>query len=380
MNNLTRSLAIIPIACAATTIWSQDRSALDNATASRVDKPIAAVVDSDDPAADAQIEAVARMLRGSHRARAEGNRPGLWLHVCPVAVTGVSDTLYFEIARDDGAHEPFQQGVMQLMRVQGGLRIRLHAFEGSVGGPLVGLWSEPAAMPSIESSALSIVADIPLSVDGDGFAGRTACAYPVARDGAVEATSAVRISTQRIIFEDEGFDASGQRVWGYTGDQAPVFVRRAEGDALPVRADRRESGLLVLTTKPSEPNAPVHAEGGELVVHYTGWLFDGRQFDSSRQTGREPFTIRLPGQVITGWNEGLRGLAKGERRRLIIPPELAYGVRGRPPVIPANSTLVFDVECLHVNNDPPAAGQPVPGAGGGGQTPPPRPNPTQNGS
>lgn len=89
-------------------------------------------------------------------------------------------------------------------------------------------------------------------------------------------------------------------------------------------------------------------QGSTVTVNYTGWLTDGKMFDTS--VGKQPFTVDNLGNapVIKGWNEGIVGMKVGGKRQLRIPPDLAYGPNGYPGVIPPNATLIFDVELLNV--------------------------------
>ena len=111
--------------------------------------------------------------------------------------------------------------------------------------------------------------------------------------------------------------------------------------------------------------------GAKVQVQYTGWLSNGTKFDSSRDSG-QPFEVTLgQGQVIPGWDEGIPGMKVGGKRRLVIPPALAYGAnppQGAP--IPPNATLVFDVEVLQITAPPPS---PSPAASA---SPSPSPSPT----
>jgi len=107
-----------------------------------------------------------------------------------------------------------------------------------------------------------------------------------------------------------------------------------------------DSGLKYEDLSPGEgePAGP----GQRVSVHYTGWLTDGGQFDSSRDRN-EPFSFVLGrGMVIRGWDEGVAGMRVGGRRKLTIPAHLGYGDAGAGGVIPPNAILVFDVELLAI--------------------------------
>ncbi|GEM_PF-739081 len=132
--------------------------------------------------------------------------------------------------------------------------------------------------------------------------------------------------------------------------ESAVSVQSITKDVQMVR-EKSASGLEWEVLQEGSGDNP--AAGKTVVVHYTGWLNEdgkpGKKFDSSVDRGQK-FSFRIGiGMVIPGWDEGVMGMKVGEKRRLYIPSNLAYGVRGAGGVIPPNADLIFDVELFDIS-------------------------------
>ncbi|ADN00314.1 FKBP-type peptidyl-prolyl cis-trans isomerase [Dickeya dadantii] len=152
-------------------------------------------------------------------------------------------------------------------------------------------------------------------------------------------------------FEGRVKEAAQAKMQQDAKDNADKGAKFRDAFAKEKGVKKTESGLLYQVEKEGTGAAPKDSD--TVVVNYKGTLVDGSEFDNSYKRG-EPLSFRLDG-VIPGWTEGLKHVKKGGQIKLVIPPALAYGEAGVPG-IPANSTLVFEVELLDIKSDADAKG------------------------
>lgn len=296
---------------------------------------------------DDEARKVADMLSGVWVSTSAIDDSGdtLIMSVAPVVFNGLDGTLYAEMARSGDLARPYRQILLQLYRFESTLRLRTYEFTGDVASSIAGMTHIPERFPTtIPFGELKPTMDMDLELDGDGYNAQTPFPYPTTASGAIQMTSSMRISPSEIRTEDTGFGTDGQVLWG--GPDGAVSFERADGLVEVTRLERDDWSHQYIQISYSEGEGDPVRDGDFLALHYSGYLENGMKFDSSYDRG-EPFRYRVPGRLIEGWLMGTEDIRQGATRRLIIPPELGYGSRANAR-IPANSTLIFDVEAIFI--------------------------------
>lgn len=338
-----------------------------------------------EPSGDEEADGLLILLAGSFgtdpKAATETSPPLVW-NAAPVKIEGLKNALYFEVARADDLPNPFRQGIISIFRRQGELRLRVLDFGGApVKDAAIGLWAAPEVFPQLSVEKLSPAFDIPLirSGDGSGYSGATRNPVPSVRTGAVEMTSQIRMTADGLLISDTGFDFNGKEVWRSDPATGVRFLHITP----PATVRRRDDGLMTIDLVPGDKDSAPLLPGGQIALHFTQFLADGAKLDTSRAGNRAPVQTHVPVGSMKGLDDGIMGMAKGTRRRIIIPPALGFGKEGRG-VIPPNSTVIFDIESLW-QEAPPVPGTDINGAAGPagplppGASPPPTPPPAGGG-
>lgn len=304
------------------------------------------------PEPDALLDDIVRSMTGRFVS------DDLRIIATPMKATDADRVLF--VAAETGDGSTMGQVFFHVFRFEGEPRVRMVRIPGGVAAA-PGLYAAMDVIGTVTLSQLDISGDLvpnydessdTLTLSSEGY-------FPSYAGGATMMKSSLMFSPTSMTIEEHGYDAEGEIAWTFPEGGKTELSR--EG-AVPV-AQRSASGLRMMTIKEGAESAQVGKEGDNYTVHYTGWLPSGQLFDTSKQEGRQPFTIQIPGGVIQGWNEGLVGMKVGETRRLFIPPSLGYGERGAGGIIPPNSWLIFDVELLALNQEGATPAQ-APASGG----------------
>lgn len=318
-----------------------------------------------------EFERIGSLLAGSWRSTSpvdlfpgqEGEPTDIIVSVAPVKLSQLPDAMYMEISRADSSGRPYRQVLTQLYRRQGAIRMRTLEIRNQntdTSNLLVGMWAAPEHMPDLPRDLFIATLDLELTASGDGYVGKTPYPYPTATGGAVEMTSEVAFTPDSLVTIDRGYDASGAVVWG-SAESGKYTYTRCES---PMAATKGEDGFVAIHLRDAGEGAPI-ADGASVAMHYTGWLSNGRMFETSRRQGGRTASYVAPGELIEGWRKGAEGMRKGDWRKIIVPPALGYGAStALGGVIPSNATLIFEIECMFVT---PAEGAPPAGTGGDGQ-------------
>lgn len=271
------------------------------------------------------------------------------VHFAPVAIEGMTDTLYMELARADKLNTPYREAVIQLYKFKGVTHIRTLEFRRNpgVGSAVTGLWAAPDAFPKFKATDFIGTLDLAVTFSGDSASAKSSHSYPTALNGAVEMSSEMKISKDKLEIADRGIDASGKQVWGPAPGALTTFSRFIPA----VQVSRFPSGVIAIDFA-GTGTEPLIQASDRVAAHYEGWLASGYKFDSSRDRN-QPLNF-LQGSLIAGWNDGLLGIGKGAIRRLVVPAAHAYGDRARG-MIPANADLYFEIEVMNVERPAPAA-------------------------
>ncbi|MFA6044614.1 MAG: CpcT/CpeT family chromophore lyase, partial [Phycisphaerales bacterium] len=184
---------------------------------------------------------------------------------------------------------------------------------------------------------------IDVSDSGGKVTGKTPHPYPTGIGGAVEMTSEIMVTKESFEVADRGFGADGKQVWG---PAAGTFTEFKHAD-LGLKVVKGEEGLVSITY-PSKLEGKPAAKDEQVSCEYVGYLMDGKICDSSYERQR-PLVFPQGTQLLKGWNMQMDGdTQKGLQRRLVIPPQFGYGAAGRRGRIPANATLIYDIEITNV--------------------------------
>jgi FKBP-type peptidyl-prolyl cis-trans isomerase len=314
----------------------------------------------------ARIQAISDVITGSWAtAPKEGEEGGRSaIHVAPIRLEGGSSAFYVEFTNADAVNQVDKQEIWRLIETEDDMRLRVMGFRLPQFAHIrySSLWIAPELLPEVMMAEAYPLFDMEVSgLEAGTCSASTAHTYPTSEAGATDIEASATFSKSTMTWHVTLLDAGGEVTWQ---DEEGQLVFNAYEP--PTNVERHDNGLVVMDLVEGE--GPAAENGDTVLMHYTGWNTQYQIFDTSRRPGREAYPVKLPGQVIQGWQEGLIGIKEGGLRRLYIPSALAYGASGRGPLIGPNETLQFEVECVKLTEGEASGAEGGAEAGGGAET------------
>jgi hypothetical protein len=343
-------------------------------------QPAPEAVEEGAPAADPEIDALIRRLVGSYAGDEHT------LHIVEVESPPFERPLYVELSRHGFETRPDRQQLWTIYRHEGDLRIRVNIFPErqeflfatSIPDLAVGMWAAPEFFPRLATDMYDALGDLDIDESGSALRLTSDGAFAIQFGGAMFTTVELTIDDAGFSWMETGHDSAGEVAWG--GE--PIAMQRL---AETPKAVELAGGVRMI-----ELRAGVGVEveeGRKVALHYEGWLTNGMLIDSTKLEGKQILVGDFPVRTMQGFNVGLEGMRApeapkdfppfaGGARRLLIPPGMALGERGAPPIIPPNSPIIFNLELRSVlvepqggeiplENGPPGPARPEPQGGGG---------------
>lgn len=307
------------------------------------------------------LERIGTMLAGTWKTDSAVPVPGstetvnIVFSIAPVGIEGMPNALYAEAARADALWDPYRQAIFQLFEYKGKIRLRTYEFHNANvdKDAFIGAWAAPEAFPPLSADKFIATLDLEGTETGGTFTARTPAAYPTAVGGAVEMTSEIELSANRLVTADRGFDAQGNIAWGQDATGRYVYSKVTP----EATVTRHDDGLVVIEYRAGAGRAS--QAGDTAAFHYSGWFTRNAELFNSSKTQGMPYSYTLPGTMIAGWARGIDSMRPGSLRRIYIPFMLGYGEGGQPPRMPGRSNLMFEIECMNVAEAPAAPTPPV---------------------
>lgn len=298
----------------------------------------------------------------------------VFLGIAHVHVNGLPDTLYVEAARVDAPWAPFRQALWQVYKKKGEIHVRTIVFRAPKGANAFvnSLWAVPDKFPgAIDLFETYATMDIAVKWDGKVLSGKTPYPYPTALQGAIEMTSEFSVNGDTMSTADRGFDANGKVVWGPDSGTSYQFKKFTPD----VKVQRFESGLIRINYGGTGDGETIVADS-RVGLHTVGSLVNGTVFENSR-VRNQLVSFRVGQDMsVPGFTLGTKELRKGERFKLLIPSDQAFGPQGNQRFrVPGDAWLAYDIEVVSVEAPQPAPVGAAP-AGVGPMPQPPAPAPT----